>query len=112
MNSKKITYEEFQKVEIKIGKIISAEKIPEADRLLKLSVDFGDERRQIVAGIALYYPEPSVLVGTKRPFATNIAPRMIKGYESDGMILAASDEEGRFSLLSPDRDVPSGAKIR
>ena len=106
-----ITIEDFKKVEIAVGKILSAEKIPETDKLLKLSVDLGEESpRQIVSGISLYFPDCSVLVGKKCMFVANLAPRMIRGHESNGMLFAVSTEDGKFSLLEPSDDIPAGTK--
>lgn len=109
----KITYDDFAKVEIKVGKILSAEKIPETDKLLKLSVDFAEGTpRQIVSGISLYFPDCTVLVGKKCMFVTNLQPRMIKGFESNGMLFAVSTEDGKFSLLEPREDIPEGTKAK
>lgn len=107
-----ITLEDFKKIEIKIGKILSAEKVPETDKLLKLSVDFGEETpRQIVSGISTYFPEVDVLIGKKCAFVANLEPRTIKGLESNGMILAVSGEDF-FSLLEVTENVIPGASIR
>src|ERR1035437_220637 len=108
-----INIEDFKKVEIVSGKILSAEKIPDTDKLLKLSVDLGEPLpRQIVSGISLYFPDCSVLVGKKCMFVANLEPRMIRGFESQGMILAVSTEDGEFSLLEPNNTIPVGAKAR
>lgn len=108
----KIQYDDFAKVEITIGEIKSAEKLENADRLLRLEVDFGDHQRQIVSGIAEYYEDPSDLVGTKCPFVTNLESRKIRGYESDGMIMAALDREaGNFSLPTVDPTIPAGTRL-
>ena len=130
-----ISFEDFKKVDMAVGQILSAEKVPETDKLLKLSVDFGLKRfsgenllsehsaepnvlgtekdiRQIVSGISLYFPECSVLVGKKCMFVTNLEPRMIKGLESQGMILAVSTEDGKFSLLEPNSDIPAGTRAK
>ncbi|MCX6736378.1 MAG: hypothetical protein NTZ13_04830 [Candidatus Parcubacteria bacterium] len=108
-----INIDDFKKVEIKIGEILSAEKVENADKLLKLSVGFGEETpRQIVSGIALYFPDISVLVGKKCAFATNLEPRIIRGLESNGMILAVSTEDGKFSLLETNNDIPAGETIK
>ncbi len=167
-----ISFDDFKKVEITVGKILSAEKVQETDKLLKLSVDFGnntnDEQdtkvrtettpaladsstpfakgettpafadsgtpfakgettpafadsgtpfakgdiRQIVSGIASYFPDPQMLVGKKCMFVTNIPPRTIKGLESNGMILAVSTEDGKFSLLEPNAEIPEGTRAR
>jgi len=104
-----ITLEDFKKVEIAVGKIISAEKILDTDKLLKLSVDFGESTpRQIISGIALYFPDCSILVGKKCMFVTNLEPRIIRGYESHGMLFALSTPDGKFSLLEPGDDIPPG----
>jgi methionine--tRNA ligase beta chain len=111
-----ISYEEFKKVEVRAGKILSAEKIPDTDKLLKLSVDFNekDEQgnpkpRQIVSGISLYFPDPAVLVGKTCMFVTNLEPRTIKGYESNGMLFAVSSPaDGAFSILEPGPGIPPG----
>ncbi len=109
----RISIDEFKKAEIRIGEIISAEKVADADKLLRLTVQFGAENRQIVSGIAGYFPDPSTLVGVKCAFAYNLEPRTIRGIESDGMILASSDEEtGAFTLLRADSGFPSGHKVR
>ena len=106
-----LSFDDFKKVEIRIGKIIAAEKISEGDKLLKLSVDFGTETRQIMSGIAEYFPDPSVLVGRQAPFVTNLAPRTLRGYESHGMILATDGEKG-VVLLHPAEEVPNGSVVK
>lgn len=104
-----ITFDEFKKIEIRLGQILSAEKIPETDKLLKLSVDIGEESpRQIVSGISTFFPDCSVLVGKKCMFVANLESRVIKGFESQGMIFAVSTEDGAFSLLEPSVDMPVG----
>jgi len=104
-----ISIEDFKKIEIKVGQILSAEKVPETDKLLKLSVDLGEEKsRQIVSGISLYFPDCSVLIGRKCMFVSNLESRIIRGLESQGMILAVATAEGNFSLLSPNDDIPVG----
>lgn len=109
----KISYNDFAKVEIRAGKILSAEKIPDTDKLLKLMVDFAEEKpRQIVSGISAYFPDPATLVGKVCMFVTNLEPRMIKGHESNGMLFALSDENGNFSLLEPNSTIPTGTKAK
>ena len=108
-----ISIDDFKKVQIKVGEIVSAEKIPDTDKLLKLSVKFGEEIRQIVSGISAYFGDPNALVGIKCAFAYNLEPRVIRGYESQGMIMAATDEAtGTFSLLRADDSLPSGSSVR
>ncbi|HUD20727.1 MAG TPA: methionine--tRNA ligase subunit beta [Candidatus Saccharimonadales bacterium] len=106
-----MTYEDFQKVEIRVGKILAAEKVPDTDKLLRLEVDFGEEKRQIISGIAEAYTEPEKLVGKLVPFVVNLEPRVIRGFESSGMILAAHDENNKPVILTVDGDVPEGAKV-
>ncbi|HCB35397.1 MAG: hypothetical protein A2W52_01930 [Candidatus Taylorbacteria bacterium RIFCSPHIGHO2_02_49_25] len=112
MNPKSsISFDDFQKVELTVGRILSAEKVPETEKLLKLSVNVGESApRQIISGIVLYFPDPQALVGRKFMFVTNIPVRTIKGLESSGMILAVSTEDGKSSLLEPNADVPEGAR--
>lgn len=113
MTTEKISIEDFKKVDIKVGQILSAEKIPDTDKLLKLSVDLGESTpRQIVSGISLYFPDCSVLVGRKCMFVANLEPRTIRGFESQGMILAVSTEDNKFSLLTPNDDIPVGTSAK
>lgn len=106
-----INYDDFKKVEITIGEIKSAEPIEKAEKLLLLSVDFGEEKpRTIVSGIKMYFPDAQVLVGKKVGFVTNLEPRALMGYESQGMILAAHAGE-TFSLMEVSLDIPAGTRI-
>jgi len=108
-----INLEDFKKVDIVVGKILSAEKIPDTDKLLKLSVDLAEEKpRQIVSGISLYFPDCNVLVGKKYMFIANLETRVIRGIESQGMILAVSTEDGGFSLLEPNNEIPAGTRAK
>lgn len=115
-NKTTINIEDFKKLEIKIGHILSAEKIADADKLLKLSVDMGEEKpRQIVSGISAFFPDPQVLVGKKCAFASNLEPRTIRGFESQGMILAVNGGEGDsqfFSLLETSEKVFPGSSVK
>lgn len=106
-----ISYEDFAKLDIAIGVILNVEEIEGADKLLKLTVDIGEESpRQILSGIKEFYPDIQVLVGKRCPFLVNLAPRTIRGLESQGMILAA-DTEDMFALLSPDAPLPAGTRV-
>ena len=108
----KITYDDFAKVEMKVGTILSVEVVPDADKLLKLMVDLGEEvPRQILSGIREYFEDPQLLVGRQCPFVTNLAPRTIRGFESNGMILAGSTEDS-LALFHPGINVPPGTKIK
>lgn len=106
-----ISYDDFAKLEIRIGTILEVEVVPEADRLLKLKVDVGEETpRQIVSGIREYFEDPESLVGKQCPFLTNLEPRTIRGVESQGMILAASTEDV-FALFNPTQKLPVGTLV-
>jgi len=112
-----ISYDEFAKLDIRIGTIVSAELVPEADRLLRLEVMIGDVDeegntvpRQIVSGIREFFPEPNVLIGRQCPFLINLEPRTIRGYVSQGMILAAG-ADAYFSLLHPSHELPHGTPL-
>ncbi len=108
-----ISIEDFKKIDIVVGKILSAEKVSDTDKLLKLSVDLGEETpRQIVSGISLYFPDCDVLIGKKCMFVANLEPRTIRGLESNGMLFAISDDNGNFSLLEPDNRIPVGTRAR
>ncbi len=108
-----ITYDDFAKLHIALGKILSVEPVEGADKLLRLSVDFAEETpRQIVSGIRTFFEDPQVLVGRTFPFLINLEYRTIRGVESQGMILAASTAEGGFALLEPSADLPPGTKIK
>ena len=108
MDKPKISIEDFSKIEVKIGTVKTAEKIPETEKLLKLTVDFNEENpRQIVSGIAGYVSEPESLVGRQLAFVTNLEPRTIRGFESNGMLFAVGEGES-FAFVTPDREVPPG----
>lgn len=106
-----VTIEDFAKLDIKIGKVLSVEKVPETDRLLKFELDFGSEQRTIVGGWAIAYPDPSVLVGTLVPAILNLEPRTIKGIESQGMLLSATADDQPVAL-HPDRDIEPSSIVR
>ena len=105
-----IPYEEFKKLDIRIGKILKAEKIEGTEKLLKLEVDLGSAIRQIIAGIVKFY-EPEKLVGREIPIIANLEPRVLMGLESQGMLLVA-DNSGEPVLLSPDQEVPPGSIVK
>jgi methionine--tRNA ligase beta chain len=107
--SNQITLKEFKKVEIRIGKILSAEKIATADKLLKLQVDFGEFQRQIVSGIAESFT-PEDLVGRSLPFIVNLEFRKFKGEESQGMLMAIDAGE-KTVFLEPAAEVPVGTEV-
>ncbi|RLI06966.1 methionine--tRNA ligase subunit beta [Candidatus Bathyarchaeota archaeon] len=111
MPAEEVSIEEFAKLDLRVGKIIRAERIPGARKLLRLEVDLGEEEpRQLVAGIADFY-EPEELVGLNIVVLANLKPKKFMGVESRGMLLAA-DVEGRPVLLTVIRDVPPGTRVR
>lgn len=105
-----VAFEEFAKLKIRIGTVVSCSKVEGADKLLRLQVDLGDETRQIIAGMAEFFPVDH-LVGKQVPILTNLEPRKFKGLESQGMILAA-DVGGRPILLHPEANIPAGSIVK
>ena len=105
-----ITFDDFKKVELKVARITGAEEVAGAEKLLKLQIDLGAEKRQIVAGIRKSYPTKD-LIGKEIVVVVNLEPRMVMGIESNGMLLAASDDSGPV-LLGPYKEVPPGSKIK
>jgi methionyl-tRNA synthetase len=108
----KIKYEDFKKVEIKVGKILSVERIEKSEKLLKLSVDFAEPAgpRQIVSGIAKYFPQIEDLINKKCAFVTNLESKPLMGLESNGMILATGGGDKPFSLFEVRDEVELGSK--
>ena len=104
-----LKFDDFARMELVVGRIQSAEPVPKTDRLLKLSVDLGSETRTVLAGIAEHY-SPEELTGKRVVLVANLAPRKIRGIESQGMLLAA-EADGKVSLLQPDAELPPGAKV-
>ncbi len=106
-----ISFSEFKRLDIRVGEVISAERIPGSKKLIKLKVNLGDEERQLVAGLAEYY-QPDELIGKQIVVLTNLQPRKFMGVESQGMLLAAVvGEEGRPVLLTPEKKVPPGSPV-
>jgi methionyl-tRNA synthetase len=108
VNMISIPFEDFCKLDIRIGKVVSSETVRKSEKLLKLQVDIGDEKRQIVAGMA-QFTSPEEITGKSVVVVVNLQPAKIFGIDSNGMILAAGDEA---SLLIPEKDVAPGTKIR
>lgn len=106
-----IQYDDFAKLDIRIGTIVAAESVPETDKLIKCTIDFGElGTRTIVSGIKAW-KEPEALVGKQLPYVVNLAPRMLKGIESQGMLLAASPEAEGLALLHPEFSVAPGTRL-
>lgn len=109
-----ITYDDFAKLDLRVATIVEAEAHPNADRLLKLQIDLGSEKRQICAGVKAFY-DPADLVGKQIIVVANLAPRKIRGEESNGMLMAASVLDGEsvsdVVLLAPSKPVPAGSTV-
>lgn len=106
-----VSFGDFLKLDLRVGKILEASPIQNSKKLLKLKVDFGIEKRQAVAGLLQHY-KPEQLVGKKCVFLLNLQRRIIAGIESQCMILAAEDNLGNFAILLPERDIVEGSKVR
>ena len=107
-----ITYDDFAKLQIVIGTITAVEAVPDSNKLLKLTVEVGEETpRQILSGIKKFFADPQTLVGVQTPFLINLETKVIAGLESQGMILAASNED-LFSLLVPQVPLTTGSKVK
>ena len=106
-----ISIDEFRTVELRVATITAAAPHPNADRLLVLTIDLGNEQRQLVAGIRAHY-QPEELVGKQIVVVANLQPATLRGIESQGMLLAASDDQGRLAILSPEKPVANGAQVK
>ncbi len=104
-----ISIDEFAKIEVRVGTVKTAERVPDTDKLLRLTVDFGEEAgpRQIISGINAYVNEPEDLIEKQLAFVTNLEPRTIRGLESNGMLFAVGNDD-TFAFLVPDRQIPPG----
>jgi len=105
-----LTYEEFKKMDLRVAKVLAAERVPGTSKLLKLQIDLGSEKRQIVAGVAETY-SPEELVGKEFIVIANLQPAVIRGVESQGMLLAA-EVEGKAIIPFFDRELPPGTKVK
>jgi methionine--tRNA ligase beta chain len=109
--SAEIPFDEFQKLDLRIGKIVEAAQIPGSRNLIKMMIDFGTEKRQAVAGLLKWY-KPEDLVGKKCAFILNLQHRVMMGVESQCMIFAAEDDAGNVVVLQPEKDIMEGSRIR
>lgn len=114
-----VSYEEFKKMDIRVGTIKEIEEVPETDKLLRCQIDFGEVNeagekilRQIISGIKEYYPDYSVLINKQVLYIVNLEPRKIKGFESNGMLMAIDDKDGKPVFLIPEVEVNEGSKVR
>lgn len=113
-----ITYEEFKRLDIRVGTIKEVKEVPETDKLLCFQIDFGEvdeegnkKLRQIVSGLHEYYPDYEKLVGRQLLYIINLEPRKIKGFESNGMLMAVDGQDGRPIFLIPETEAFAGAKV-
>lgn len=106
-----VSFDDFQKVDIRVGTVLECVKVPKADKLLQFKIDDGANTRTIVSGIAQSYPEPQLLVGKQVCFIANFAPRKLKGIDSEGMLLSAEDSDGKLVLIEPQRNVTNGSSV-
>jgi len=106
-----IVYDDFDKIDLRVGKVLTAERVPKADKLLKLTVDLGFEQRTILSGIAEYY-QPEELVGKLVTVVANLAPRKIRGIESQGMLLMAGNDFGKLYSVGPEKDIEPGSAVK
>jgi methionine--tRNA ligase beta chain len=105
-----ISFDEFQKLDIRVGKILEANQIPGSRNLIRMIVNFGTEKRQAVAGLLQWY-KPQQLVGKKCAFILNLQKRKFMGIESQCMIFAAEDDKGNVVILQPEKDIAEGSKV-
>ncbi len=110
MEKTEITFDEFQKLDLRVGKIVEANQVPKSKKLIRIIVDFGTEKKQAVAGLLQYY-KPEELVGKKCVFILNLQKRMLAGLESQCMVLAAEDDQDNVVVLQPEKDIVEGSKI-
>lgn len=105
-----INIDEFRRLDLRVGEVLLAEAVKGADKLMRIELDLGLEKRQIVAGLAKHY-EPEALVGKQVIIAFNLQPAVIRGVESNGMLLAAIDEDGVLAVLTTDKRVKNGSRV-
>ena len=108
--AEEISFTEFQRLDLRIGKIVEATQVPNSKKLIKIIVDFGSEKRQAVAGLLKWY-KPEELVDKKCVFLLNLQRRVLAGVESQCMILAAEDSEGNVTVLQPEKNIAEGSKV-
>lgn len=108
-----ISIEDFKKIRAQIGKVLVAEAVPDSDKLIRFELDFGEDKpRQILSAIREWYTEPEKLVGKYLLFVTNLAPRKIRGLDSNGMLMAVDGVDSKPVFLVPEKDVHSGSVVR
>ena len=112
VKEKQIKYDDFDKVELKVAEVIDCQRVKDADKLLQFRLDAGDKQdRQILSGIAAFYPDPAALIGKKVVIVANLKPRNMRGEISQGMILSAEDSQGRLQIVEAPENMPNGSII-
>ncbi|MBZ0099607.1 MAG: methionine--tRNA ligase subunit beta, partial [Taibaiella sp.] len=106
-----IVYDDFARLDLRVGTILTAEKVEKADKLLKLELDMGFEKRTVVSGIAMHF-RPEDIIGKQVTVVANLAPRKMRGIESNGMILMAEDKDGKLIFVSPVENTAPGSEVR
>jgi methionyl-tRNA synthetase len=106
-----VTFEDFEKLDIRVGTVLECAKVPKADKLLQFRIDDGMGGRTILSGIAAYYPEPETLVGSQVCFIANFAPRKLRGIDSEGMILSAQLPDGKLIMIQPKDKIENGSAV-
>ena len=107
-----VSFDDFQRMDIRVGTVLDCQKVPKADKLLQFRIADGMEERTILSGIAAYYPNPEALIGTQVCFIANFEPRKLRGIMSEGMILSAEDADGRLVLIQPSAPVTNGVEVK
>ena len=107
-----VAFEDFMKMDIRIGTVLDCQRVPKADKLLQLRIADGLEERTILSGIAQHYPNPEELIGTQVCFIANFEPRKLRGIMSEGMILSAEDADGKLVLIQPKAEVSNGSEVK
>jgi len=105
-----ISYEDFKRLDLRVAKILEAERVENSEKLIKLQIDLGEEKRQIIAGIGHFY-NPEDLINKQIVLVCNLEPKALMGLESQGMLLAASNKD-QISLLIPDQEIPAGSVVK
>jgi methionyl-tRNA synthetase len=106
-----VSFDEFMKMDIRVGTVLDCQKVPKADKLLQFRIDDGLKGRTILSGIAEYYPNPSDLIGKQVLFIANFPPRKLRGVDSEGMILSAENPDGSLTVVQPGVPLSNGSKV-
>jgi len=108
----KVSFEDFMKMDIRVGTVLDCQRVPKADKLLQFRIADGFAERTILSGIAQHYPNPEALIGTQVCFMANFEPRKLRGIMSEGMILSAEDADGKLVIIQPSVKVTNGVEVK